>query len=616
MTRSEHPDTYITPKTIERLRRNIPEDFEESQDPSDLELICKNATEIAKQEFFFHWELEFPTVFDGENPGFDCVLGNPPWEEVKNSSEEFFASSAPRISNAPKNRRKKLISDLKGENPELYQKWRREENRVEKRRRFYSNSPTVKKGSIGKTNTYPLFTYHNLQITSTIGKTGFIIKTAIATAHDYSKLFKELASEGYVDSLYDFENKQDYFPDVSRERFCLLTLRGNSVKTEPIELVFSLNTVNDLNETEIPKLTLEELKNLSSGSYQLPVLNSTTDLRLVTEVANKDIVAPLEKKESGWGTFWGFPYDAGEVQSDAIVREDLINSEDYEHLGIYEKYEGEQYAALYEGKFIDFYDHRSGSFEGVEESSRFGQTPALYQFSQEEKNDPSYEIEPRYWVKDKHVEEYYTNRGWTHDWLFAYGRKGRTTDTRTYKSAIIPTVGVADTAPVVLPVDADSKKEAALQSLALCGITNSFVFDYLVRSNITGSTIGKNLLNRMFVPKYDKISEELETLASKVLKLIHTTHTLDPIADALDDNSGPYNWNEDTRQKLRWQIDGLVANLYNLSEDEIEHILCKFDIKRSRELEKFGEYRTMKNVLNYMTKYNNKLGYQWMDRNE
>ncbi len=27
----------------------------------------------------FHWQLEFPEVFSGENPGFDCLIGNPPY---------------------------------------------------------------------------------------------------------------------------------------------------------------------------------------------------------------------------------------------------------------------------------------------------------------------------------------------------------------------------------------------------------------------------------------------------------------------------------------------------------------------------------------------------------
>src|SRR5262249_29362501 len=27
----------------------------------------------------FHWEIEFPEVFGRDNPGFDCIVGNPPF---------------------------------------------------------------------------------------------------------------------------------------------------------------------------------------------------------------------------------------------------------------------------------------------------------------------------------------------------------------------------------------------------------------------------------------------------------------------------------------------------------------------------------------------------------
>jgi hypothetical protein len=42
---------------------------------------------------FFHWQLEFPEVFfEGgavkENPGWDAVVGNPPYVRVQNLSYE------------------------------------------------------------------------------------------------------------------------------------------------------------------------------------------------------------------------------------------------------------------------------------------------------------------------------------------------------------------------------------------------------------------------------------------------------------------------------------------------------------------------------------------------
>jgi len=50
---------------------------------------------IKEQKRFFHWELEFPEVFykgaqEKENPGFDVVVGNPPWGAALNENEKGF----------------------------------------------------------------------------------------------------------------------------------------------------------------------------------------------------------------------------------------------------------------------------------------------------------------------------------------------------------------------------------------------------------------------------------------------------------------------------------------------------------------------------------------------
>ena len=58
-----------------------------SNDKGGLEnLRCyRRAQEIGKEKRFFHWEIEFPEVFrdkfgqEKDNPGFDAVIGNPPY---------------------------------------------------------------------------------------------------------------------------------------------------------------------------------------------------------------------------------------------------------------------------------------------------------------------------------------------------------------------------------------------------------------------------------------------------------------------------------------------------------------------------------------------------------
>jgi len=55
----------------------------------------RKAKEIAKEKRLFHWELEFPQVFfEGHqrqgNPGFDIVVGNPPWGGELDTREKGY----------------------------------------------------------------------------------------------------------------------------------------------------------------------------------------------------------------------------------------------------------------------------------------------------------------------------------------------------------------------------------------------------------------------------------------------------------------------------------------------------------------------------------------------
>ena len=52
------------------------------------------ANEIAEQQKFFHWELEFSDVFQ-ERGGFDLVVGNPPWIKLEWDEEAVLGDRQP-----------------------------------------------------------------------------------------------------------------------------------------------------------------------------------------------------------------------------------------------------------------------------------------------------------------------------------------------------------------------------------------------------------------------------------------------------------------------------------------------------------------------------------------
>ena len=66
------------PKQRKNLRRQLADSVQRGEMlryQSWLEELRRNEPPLAP----FHWEIEFPEVFDRENPGFDTVVGNPPF---------------------------------------------------------------------------------------------------------------------------------------------------------------------------------------------------------------------------------------------------------------------------------------------------------------------------------------------------------------------------------------------------------------------------------------------------------------------------------------------------------------------------------------------------------
>ncbi len=84
------PETAQTMPTSGTLHALLtaPERAAEPGNPRAGEV--KAARLVCRLAGVFHWPLVFPQVF--AQGGFDCVLGNPPWERIKLQEEEFFAT--------------------------------------------------------------------------------------------------------------------------------------------------------------------------------------------------------------------------------------------------------------------------------------------------------------------------------------------------------------------------------------------------------------------------------------------------------------------------------------------------------------------------------------------
>ena len=334
-----------------------------------------------------HWPLAFAQVFAAG--GFDCVLGNPPWEVSQMGEEEFFATRAPEVAALQGDKRKRAIAELQQQNPTLWQTFVVESQRIAAANTFYRESGRFPLSAVGKLNTYPLFAETMLHITAPTGRAGFIVPTGIATDDSTKAYFGHITQSGRLVSLYDIENRSKLFAAVdSRMKFCLITLG----QADAAEFVCFAEQVAQLADPRRRfTLTPDEFRLINPNTLTCPVFRSGHDAELTKKLYR---AAPVLIREAVWAgegaaarlvspelNPWGITFSQGlfNMTSDS---------------GLFKNEPAADRLPLYEAKLIHQFDHRWATYTPEGDSRDL--TPA-------EKQDPARTVTPRYWVSAREV---------------------------------------------------------------------------------------------------------------------------------------------------------------------------------------------------------------------
>lgn len=338
-----------------------------------------------------HWPLAFPQVF--ARGGFDCVLGNPPWEVNQMGEEEFFASRDPNIAALAGDSRKKAIESLSKTSPRLWEEFSETSRRIAATNIFFRESGRFPLTAVGKLNTYPLFAETILQIHARDGRAGFIVPTGIATDDSTKAYFGHITQSKQLVSLYDIENREAVFPSVHRSyKFCLLTL-GASEQAEFVCFATQVSQLSD--ERRRFTLTPEDFRLINPNTLTCPVFRSKRDAELTKKLYRAAPVliyeANAEDNSANAGELpaenpWGITFSQG-----------LFNMTSASHL--FKDEESPNQLPLYEAKLIHHFDHRWATYTTDPNTG----TVASRDVTLQEKQDASFSITPRYWVPAREV---------------------------------------------------------------------------------------------------------------------------------------------------------------------------------------------------------------------
>ena len=536
--------------------------------------IMENA-KVATQAQAFHWPLEFPDIIgDG---GFNVVLGNPPWEVIQVSDEEYFSARLPEIAKMKGAARKRAISELEIESPHEFALYQAAKRTAAAQNEFARSAGRFDLSAQGKINTYALFSELSLRLVKSEGRTGVIVPTGIATDATTAPFFAHLVEKKLLVRLVDFVNRSGLFPSVHRSfKFCLLTLGRN--ESEALFAFFLTETAQMADPERNFNLSPNQISAISPNTRTAPVFRSRKDADLITNIyRNSEILIEID------GNAERSPFDPIVIQN-FFTSSNRLDAQMFEE---FSEMDGDQsFLPVRRGGSIFLFDHRYGAPDEVRKE--------CHEF-----------IDADRFVRRSEVKKRLTEKGWRKDWLLGWRDITNATNERTVISAAIPFSATDDTLSLLLPTLEDTKLVACL-----LGNLNSLVLDYAAQSKVGGTHIRKNTIAQfpVLVSSYYSVGR-LEFVVERVLELTYTSDSLAPFARDLDHRGPPFAWDEDHRALLRADLDAFYARAYGLTRDELRYILDPKDVMgedypsetfrvlKKNEIDQHGEYRTRRLVL-------------------
>lgn len=488
----------------------------------------------------FHWDYEFDEILN-KNSGFDAIITNPPWEIFKPQAKEFFAEYSDLVT-----KNKMTIKEFEKKQAEILQSVEVRQAWLEYKSRFpfanlyfrnasqYKNQISFINGEKAKIdiNLFKLFLEQCFNLLRKDGECGIVIPSGIYMDLGAKQLREMLFRQTEITGLFSFENRKIIFEGVdSRFKFVVLTFRKGG-DTQNFPATFMRHDTQELER--FPRfgslsISVELVKKLSPDSYSVMEFKNETDI----QIAKKMLKFPLlsERFQNKWNL--------------ELKREYHMTDDSY----LFRTSENKNSLPLYEGKMIHQFTH---------------------QFS-----------EPRYWVDEREGSQALLKRDKDKAQIFDYQtyrlvlrRIARDTDERSLIATIIPKYNFVSES---LHCSAGQKLSSA-ENLFLASCMNSFVLDSAIRNRISAN-ISMFYIYQLPVPRLTRSDKEFAPIVERAAKLICTTEEFDDLAKEVGLESHKNGVTDELeRQKLRAELDALVAHLYKLTEEEFAYILTTFPL--------------------------------------
>ncbi len=292
-------------KAYEELAK-IFKQIQELKTPILQELVQENVAPIldkfTEELLPFCWELEFPEVFFNdngtlkENPGFDVVIGNPPWNNIKPDDREFFEVLSRNFSNLKARAERdqavgellkdEAINKLYKQYLSIYEKWNdfvRDSSLYKYQKPKFENINVFKIDN----NFYKLTLEHVWLLTKQNATISLLVPLGFAGDLGVSALRKLYFEQAACKGLWGFDENAKVFPIA--QSFLSIAFEKNK-QAQNFPYVAGISTVDEFLEltksSSIPLLTISLIQRTAPETYGVPEIELPEDLVILQKLYN------------------------------------------------------------------------------------------------------------------------------------------------------------------------------------------------------------------------------------------------------------------------------------------------------------------------------------------
>ncbi|MEX2193910.1 MAG: hypothetical protein WD844_01370 [Thermoleophilaceae bacterium] len=500
-------------------------------------LLADQAVELAAEQRVLHWPLAFAEVFARERPGFDVIVGNPPWEEVNVDELTFYAYYRPGLKSLSERERHVAVEQLLKERPEVVERLNAERMRVAGLRVSLGPESGYVAGP-GNADLYEFFCQRYRELLRSGGRLGVVLPRSVFLAKG-SAAFREWLFEQAPPRRIDFLVNHRVWAFDSHPQYTVALLAAERRRAEGDEVV----------EVAGVAASAEEFaKQVGAPGLRLAraALGPALEIPLLEGQAAADVLAKLRSGRP-------FPYGAGRwfcfpVQGDfnETTDRDLWRDADSGRM-------------LWKGESFDQFDPHGA-----------GERPCPASDEALTKARKSRPGAGSLIAKELPV----TVRRDATDRTFraarlAFRDVANRENLRTVIACLVPPKHfLTNKAPYLVFADPDARAEAACLALL-----NSLAFDWQARRSVERN-LNFFILEGLHLPSLD--DDTFEAVANAAARLSCPDERFADFAAATGVALGPLA--PDERQRLRVEIDAHAARAWSLTADELEIVFSDFTL--------------------------------------